>query len=307
MLSPPLHARGIARAAIATLVGLVISIGADASGTDPDSVARHATGGTPSVESKPLGGIGGGGFRVTPTRIVFEGRLRSAELTLINMGSEPATYRISLVRMRMLDNGAIEEIGDPLPGEAFADSFVRFSPRQVDLEPGATQTVRMQLRKPATLPPGEYRSHLVFRALPPVEPEDPASGVRGVRIALRPVFGAAIPVIVRHGETAANVTMGGLEVRRTADGPVLALDLRRAGNRSVYGDLTVIYTPPDGRSRNVGGMRGLAVYVPNPVRHVLVPLHTDPGEAWAAGTLRVTYEEVADEPELLAEGELRLP
>jgi len=256
----------------------------------------------------------GGGFRVTPTRVVFDDRLRSAELTLVNTGTEPATYRVSLVRMRMSESGAITEIVDPIPGELFADSLVRFSPRQVELEPGVAQTVRMQLRKPANLPAGEYRSHLVFRALPPVEPEDTAGGrargARGVSIALRPVFGAAIPVIVRQGETAATVKIEGLEIQRRPDaegGPLLALEMRRTGNQSAYGDLTVMCTPPGGRPRVVGVLRGLAVYAPNLVRRVTVPLHVDPRDPWTGGTLHVTYEEVAAEHELLAEAELALP
>ena len=305
-------ARGIARAVTWIVVGLAISSGLAASGPESDSTAsRPST--SPSLEGRSWGGIGGGGggFRVTPTRIVFEGRSRSAELTLVNTGTEPATYRVSLARMRMSESGAIAEVVDALPGESFADSLVRFSPRQVELEPGIAQTVRMQLRKPADLPPGEYRSHLIFRALPSVEPEGGSgvqAGARGVSIALRPVFGAAIPVIVRQGETAATVQIGGLELRRrteAAGGTVLALEMRRTGNRSVYGDLTVTYTPRGGRPRTVGGMRGIAVYAPNLVRRVLVPLGPDTDGPWM-GTLRVTYDEVVDEHELLAEAELAL-
>jgi hypothetical protein len=308
-------ARGIARAVACIVLGLTFSPAIVASDPQSESSTTHLSA-PASPEARPWGGIGGagGGFRVTPTRVVFEGRTRSAELTLVNTGVETATYRVSLGRMRMSEDGAIEEIVEPLPGENFADSLVRFSPRQVELEPGVAQTVRMQLRMPASLPAGEYRSHLVFRALPPVEAEDgagaPARGTRGVSIALRPVFGAAIPVIVRRGETAASVTIGGLELRRRPDeqgGLDLALEMRRTGNRSVYGDVTVFFTPLGGRARNVGGMRGLAVYLPNAVRRVVVPLRIGPNEPWKSGTFRVTYEEAVADRELLAEAELALP
>src|SRR5262249_10362121 len=68
----------------------------------------------------PWGGVAslGGGFRVTPTRIVFADRLRSAELTIVNTGPRTATYRIALVRMRMAEDGGIAEVADALPGEA---------------------------------------------------------------------------------------------------------------------------------------------------------------------------------------------
>lgn len=311
MLDASHHPRRFARAAAGVLMALALAAGAATSGPGSESPSPTAAA---TTDPRSWGGIGdaGGGFRVTPTRVVFDDRTRSAELTLVNTGSAPTTYRVVLVHMRMSETGAITEIADALPGEAFADSLVRFSPRQVDLEPGVAQTVRMQLRKPAGLAPGEYRSHLVFRALPSVESEDSTGtfrATRGVSIALRPVFGAAIPVIVRQGETSARVEIGGLELRRRAGadgGPVLALEMRRTGNRSVYGDLRVTYTPPGGRPRIVGGMRGLAVYTPNPVRQVLVPLRADAADPWLNGTLRVTYDEALDERELLAEAELAL-
>lgn len=264
----------------------------------------------PPVPSGPAwGGIERGsdaGLRVTPTRIVFEGGVRSAELTLVNTGAAAATYRVALVRMRMSERGAIDEVQDALPGEACAESLLRFSPRQVELEPGATQTVRIQVRRPADLPAGEYRSHLVFRGLPPVSDTAGAARARGVRIALQPVFGLAIPVIVRQGETHASVTLGDLALV-PGDGTRLALTMRRTGNRSAYGDLTVTHTPPGGRPRVVGRMRGLAVYVPNPVRIVEIPLQLDPRAPIARGTFHATYTESVGEAELLAEAELAFP
>src|SRR5688572_28815630 len=46
-----------------------------------------------------------GDLMVSPTRVVLEGRKRNAELTLINTGSQRATYRISFIQMRMTDTG----------------------------------------------------------------------------------------------------------------------------------------------------------------------------------------------------------
>lgn len=267
-----------------------------------------------SAGTAAWGGLGGaaGGFRVTPTRVVLEENLKSAELTIINTGATTATFRMGLVRMRMAEDGGIREVTDALPGEAFADSLLRFSPRQVELEPGASQTVRIQVRKPAALSAGEYRSHMVFRALPATPDSgalDPGRPDPGVRIALQPVYGVAVPVIVRHGECHAQVKLSDLTlVAATKNAsPRLALTLSRTGNRSAYGDLTVTQVLPGGRARVVGRVRGLAVYVPNPIRRVAVKLDLGSAEALTTGTLRVTFEESAGEPEALAEAELALP
>src|SRR6185295_16972472 len=76
------------------------------------------------------------GFLVSPTRVVFTDLNRNAQVTLVNHGPETGLYRLSITRMRMALDGRIVEIETAEPGEQFADTLVRFSPRQVELEPG---------------------------------------------------------------------------------------------------------------------------------------------------------------------------
>lgn len=250
-----------------------------------------------------------------PTRIVFEKNQRAAQVEIINNGTEPATYRISLVNRRMNETGDFSTIDAPAPGELLADSLVRYSPRQVTLAPGVAQVVRIILRKPADLAPGEYRSHLQFDRQP-----DPKGGnsieTRGPRatseigITITTLIGASIPVIVRHGDTAATASLSHLELRKPAAGQsaALALQIDRSGNRSVFGDLAVGFTPQGGSEQIVAKAGGIAVYSSNPLRRTALPLQPPSGGALAHGTLHVTYRE---RPEaggnLLAEATLALP
>jgi P pilus assembly chaperone PapD len=251
-----------------------------------------------------------------PTRILFEKTQRAAQLELINNGQETATYRISVVNKRMGEDGRFSAVDSPLPGEQSADELVRYSPRQVVLAPGAGQTIRILLRKPADLPAGEYRSHLQFDRVPDTNSASnidapgakPATGEMGVQ--LKALIGVSIPVIVRHGETAANVTLSGLELLKDAtagQAATLAFVLQREGNRSVYGDLGAIFTPQGGAAQEVGKAGGVAVYTPNPLRRVKLELQP-PGLVLTRGTLRVTFR---DRPEaggkLLAEAAIELP
>lgn len=253
-----------------------------------------------------------------PTRIMFDKNQRVAKLELINNGQETATYRIRLVNRRMSETGEFSAVDSPLPGEQFADELVRYSPRQVMLAPGAGQTVRMSLRKPADLPAGEYRSHLQFDRLPEAkgstsidsQRQSGRSGGDEIAIRLTALIGATIPVIVRHGETAANVTLAGLELLKPSAGQAatLAIVLQRSGNRSVYGDLGATFTPQGGTAQEVGKAGGVAVYTPNSLRRAKLALQPPAGLVLARGLLRVTFRERPEAGgKLLAEAAIELP
>lgn len=257
---------------------------------------------------------GPGDLSITPARVVLDGRARSAEVALINRSSRAATYRIGFVQVRMAEDGQFEEISEAGPGERFADGLIRFSPRQVTLEPEVAQTVRLMLRKPAGLPPGEYRSHLLFYAVPAgaqagadIEGGGPGKGQVGVR--LTPVYRVSIPVIVREGDLAAGAALSDVAVQpREGAPPVLSFRLRRNGERSLYGDVTATFLPRGGGEVVVGKVHGLAVYLPNGSRTMGLELHPPDGVSLAQGVLRVTFEERPAAPGAArAEAEVVLP
>jgi P pilus assembly chaperone PapD len=249
-----------------------------------------------------------------PTRIVFEKNQRAAQIELINNGSKPATYRISLVNRRMTEDGKFEAADSAAPDERFADGMLRFSPRQVTLQPGTAQTVRVMLRKPAELAEGEYRSHLQFDKLPDVEGsasiENQGQGADGksIGIVLNALVGASVPVIVRHGATSANVSLSHLALKDEGKRQLLTLQFEREGSSSVYGDLSVTFTPRGGKPQTLAQIGGIAVYTPNRVRQASLALDVPAGMALAHGTLEVSYR---DRPEaggkLLAQANLELP
>ncbi|MEX1058129.1 MAG: hypothetical protein WED11_10375 [Natronospirillum sp.] len=248
-----------------------------------------------------------------PTRIVLSQNQRAGQLEVINNSSETVTYRITLVNRRMSDTGSILAATDPQPGELFADSLLRYSPRQVTLLPGAGQIVRLMVRKPGNLADGEYRSHLLFTKQPAAKSGSIASRDSAtndeIGIVLNTLVGVSIPVIVRHGETAAEMEITQLDLQNTGDAkPMLNFQLARAGNQSAYGDLTVTHISTSGRSQVLARVNGVAVYVPNSFRQVAMALAVPDNAALNSGTLRVTFREQAKNGGgLLAEAQLILP
>jgi hypothetical protein len=241
-----------------------------------------------------------------PTRIVFDKSTRSAQVELINSGSEPATYRLRLVNRRMGETGEFSAVETPQPGELFAEPMLRFSPRQVTVPAGGAQTVRLMLKKDPELAPGEYRSHLQFDRVAEPAPLNAteAAPSKEIGIVLTALVGASMPIIVRQGPVSAQVALTGLHL----DGAALSLQFERSGTASVYGDLAVTFTPRGGAPLAVGGMGGVAVYAPNPRRRAVLPLTLPPGVALKDGRLAVVYRERPDQGgAVLARADLDVP
>ncbi|MDX9946545.1 MAG: hypothetical protein RBS38_04200 [Bacteroidales bacterium] len=253
-----------------------------------------------------------GDLMITPRRIVFEGATRTVDINLANTGNDSATYAISLVQIRMLENGGFETITEPDPGQMFADRFVRFFPRSVTLGPNEAQVVKVQLYRTSELQTGEYRSHFYFRAVPEKQPlgeiSTPVADTSTFSVRLTPIFGITIPVIIRSGETMAGVTLSGLDLTIVNGNiPRLSFVFNRTGNMSVYGDITVDHISTQGKITRVGVANGVAVYTPNELRRFQFDLNSDSGVDFKNGTLRIIYSASSDvKPVRLAEAELAL-
>src|SRR5665647_386403 len=97
-----------------------------------------------------------GNLLIFPKRIVFDGSKRLAVLNLSNIGKDSATYVISIIQIRMKEDGSFETITQPDSAQFFADKNLRIFPRTVTLAPQEAQTVKVQVIKTNELSPGEY-------------------------------------------------------------------------------------------------------------------------------------------------------
>ncbi len=241
----------------------------------------------------PVFSVAQGDLLVTPRRIVLEGNKQIEEITLANTGQETAFYSISFLQYHMTEDGSFEEITEPRPGQMFADPVLRYFPRSIELAPGESQVVRMQLRRLPNMAEGEYRSHLYFRAVPDEKPlgqEDVLTDSTAIGIRLTPIFGISIPVIVRIGELPVSLSLSDLKLERTEDNRlVLQTTLNREGRKSVYGDLTADYLAPGAEPVNVGVVRGIAVYTPNTLRRFSMPLTIPEGIDVSKGKFVVSF------------------
>jgi hypothetical protein len=192
--------------------------------------------------------------------------------------------------------------------------MLRYSPRQITLLPGAAQVVRIMLRRPAGLAPGEYRSHLYFEKLAgaggATSVEQRAAGTeQQIGVVLNMLVGASIPVIVRHATSPASVALAQLALQQPAGATAqLAFQIERRGDSSVYGDISASFITEGGVEHPLGKAAGIAIYTPNPLRQAALSLQVPPGVALEHGKVRLAFHERASAGgKLLAEASLPLP
>ncbi|NUT01455.1 MAG: molecular chaperone [Sphingomonas sp.] len=237
----------------------------------------------------PAADAGVGDLLVAPTRVVLNGS-RGTEIILNNIGDDVATYRVSVELRRMTPDGMLHDVADPNAEEQLAQSMIMYAPRRVTLPPREPQTIRISARAPKDLPDGEYRVHLLFRAVPPPTPVEAPKDVKGIAFKLTTIYGVTIPVIARFGNLEA--TAGIANVKRTSeDGkPAISLQLTRKGDRSTFGEIRVMKA---GIKDPIAVQRGIAIYTEIGQRNVTIPVDEKYSSA-ANGRVTVQYVEPSD-------------
>jgi len=245
----------------------------------------------PSFPASPAS-AGVGDLLVAPTRLILNGG-RSAEVILNNIGDEPATYRISAEFRRMNADGMLEDVASPTDAEKAARDMLIFAPRRVTLAPHEPQSIRIAARPPAGLADGEYRVHLLFRAIPPATPvtQAPDAPVKGLSFKLIPVYGVTIPVIVRLGNLSVKAGISDVHLQNRDGKPAIAMELSRSGTRSTFGEVRVLKA---GVKDPIALSRAIAVYTEINEREVVVPVD-EKYKGDLAGPVTVEYVETYDD------------
>ncbi len=236
---------------------------------------------------------------ITPVRVVLEGKDRSAVVTLVNTSDKVRTYRMGWKKMRMSELGQYSDIEG-----AAADDFemraqrmtemIKFSPRQVTIEPGGRQRIRLSLRRPETLAEGEYRAHMQFERLP--EPRELDANNRGVKFDLQINLGFTIPVIFKNGSYEADAKIAEKIEYVPAEpgaknGPLIRMTLERSGAGSVYG--RVLVKSSGGAKKELGVLNNVAIFQEMGKRIIEVPLdvkNPDVHSIRPGSQLRVSFE-----------------
>lgn len=233
-----------------------------------------------------------GDLLIAPTRVILDSR-RGTEVILNNIGDEEATYRVSLELRRMNDQGLLNDVEPEAANEQenAALGAIRYAPRRVTLPPNQPQSIRIGMQPNEVLPDGEYRAHMLFRAIPKTPVANRADeATEGFKIQITPIYGISIPVIVRKGNLQVTAALNNVRFGKDDEGPTLEFDINRSGKKSLFGE---IHVSKPGAGQPLSVTKGIAVYPEITRRTVSVPL-TPQIAAQLRGEVIISYFEAPE-------------
>ncbi|MCB9982585.1 MAG: molecular chaperone [Rhodospirillales bacterium] len=209
---------------------------------------------------------------ITPTRIVFEDRDRFKEVTLVNSGKETKTYDVSWQFYKMLEDGpsAMELVEGPLT-DFDLSQYIVFTPRRMTLAPGATQKIRLALRRPAEIADGEYRAHLRFRGERNEEKisQSKSSGTQSAAVKVNVSY--SIPVIFRAGTPNVSAKIENVTFQRNPNNDMLEAVVTITKSPEPYGVLGHMYIY-DQTNKVIGEIGNAHIFPEISKRVIRVPL-----------------------------------
>ncbi len=236
---------------------------------------------------------------LTPIRAIFTDRQRSVDIHVNNTGKESVSYVISLVTMRKDKDGQLREVQTATEAEQLVKSMVRFSPRRATIEPGKRQIVKLMVRKPQDLPPGEYQTRLSLSPQPDNSPKQASQvgvsssdGKSAFNIDI--LVTSTIPVVIQNGDIAPQVTPLAFSLQKSAKGStelMAEVKFDRSGLGSAFGNVNLEYLPANNpkAARQIGYTEGLTIYIPDTEGTVTVPLTGVSRQELSSGSVRVSF------------------
>ncbi|WP_028768802.1 fimbrial biogenesis chaperone [Shewanella fidelis] len=221
---------------------------------------------------------------VNPTRVELDRKNTSAVFSLVNKGSTPARYNIYFEDKKMLANGEYVTLSKQEATHSLA-SFVRYSPRRVNIEPEQGVRVRLAARLPRDIANGEYRSYMVFHQIPltpTTQTNSTEQDADTFSLSISAFMKVAIPVLMRVGDLTSELK---IDSNANDSRQSIEVTLQRTGERSSIGDIEVINPVT---KQVIGAMKNIAIYTEVNQRQLSIPLN----QPVAAGTeLLVRYQE----------------
>lgn len=230
-----------------------------------------------------------------PTRINLSPKNKTATVSLRLRSDKAETFRISTMFYEMYEDGSVKQRPELSRSPESAASYIRFSPKQVTLQPNVEQIVRLRVRNISRLNQ-EVRTHLYFRPM-----EDPLSkyvqkAPKGKNsFNLKAQIAVAIPVVVTPKPLKKDFFLENFRFVKNKKTPSkFSFDLIKNSPGFLYGDVHV-YKIDGKKKKLVAQAKGVSSYIKK--RKVSYPFSDLKGAPRGLYQLEFTEYSQAGEPE----------
>jgi len=194
---------------------------------------------------------------------------------IFNQGTSKAACKINFVDYLISDTGKLSLAKKGTKVNTSASEMLRASPKNVFIPPRSSQKVKILARGLKQQTDGEWVSYFNLKCKS-AEPKL----INGFNIIPNYIF--HIPVVVRKGKLNAIVKITKAKLITTEKSQVIELVLNRIGQRSLYGDISIL----DETGDVVGILKGLSHYQQTTDIPIRVTLKRPP-----KGKLTIKFEE----------------
>ena len=194
--------------------------------------------------------------QIFPTRLTLTEQNISGYLNLQNSSADKQTFDLQLVLYKMRKDGGFERQKN-IPASHPLVERLKFSPRQVTLNPSEKQIVRVMVSEFSELPNGEHYLHL--QALPQKVTSEKNQSQNSFQLNAR--ISVAVPIVVRKGTVQAQPQILEAHYKKLPDGTLqFNFMIQKKGDGLLVGDFEVI--KKNGESEEtLAIVKGVASYI----------------------------------------------
>lgn len=176
------------------------------------------------------------GVSLTSYRLYLDDNNRSESFIIFAKGNVPEKCTLKLKHFNFDDVGNMTLHKDEKIPDNSSKPWIRYSPKNFTVQPRSPQTIRFTMRRKPNTEANEYRSYLAVSCKDVKEEIIKENTSGGPTVTVQPNLVQNVPIIVRTGPLQATAQFDDIEVK---DG-VVSANLKRTGERSVYGRLSLV-------------------------------------------------------------------
>ncbi len=226
-----------------------------------------------------------------PVRLIFNGRDRAAQLSILNPTDKAVTYSVSVIPLRKGKNGEWVIPKNTTPEDEKISKMIRYSPRRARIAEKSRQVIKLMLRKPAGLPKGEYRARIILSPVADSMEKNDSDSKEEISVGIQ--LNTSFPVIIQHNAELAAVEPLNISLEDDVKAPikkVAKVEYQRKGEFSSFGNVELFYrATKEDDWRKIGGTTGLAIYSPEKRKVSTIRLDNVTAEELKKGMLRLEY------------------